>query len=58
MYGRGSRLSVLKEASDPNLLKLKPQHFGPLTRRADSLEKTLMPGKTEGRGAKADEVVG
>ena len=24
-------------------------YFGPLMRRADSLEKTLMPGKTEGR---------
>ena len=31
------------------MLKLKLQHFGHLMRRADSLEKTLMPGKTEGR---------
>ena len=31
------------------MLKLKPQYFGPLMRRADSLEKTLMLGKIEGR---------
>ena len=31
------------------MLKLKPQYFGHLMRRADSLEKTLMLGKTEGR---------
>ena len=30
-------------------LKLKRQQFGHLMRRADSLEKTLMLGKTEGR---------
>ena len=30
-------------------LKLKPQYFGHLMRRADSLEKTLMLGKIEGR---------
>ena len=30
------------------MLKLKLQYFGYLTRRADSLEKTLMLGKTEG----------
>ena len=30
-------------------LMLKPQYFGHLMRRADSLEKTLMLGKTEGR---------
>ena len=28
---------------------LKPQHFGHLMQRADSLEKTLMLGKIEGR---------
>ena len=32
------------------MLKLKPQYFGHLMRRADSLEKTLMLGKIEGRG--------
>ena len=31
------------------MLKLKLQHFGHLMRRADSLEKTLMLGKMEGR---------
>ena len=31
------------------MLKLKLQYFGHLLRRADSLEKTLMLGKTEGR---------
>ena len=31
------------------MLKLKVQYFGHLMRRADSLEKTLMLGKTEGR---------
>ena len=31
------------------MLKLKLQYFGYLMRRADSLEKTLMLGKTEGR---------
>ena len=30
------------------MLKLKLQYFGHLMRRTDSLEKTLMPGKTEG----------
>ena len=31
------------------MLKLKLQYFGQLMRRADSLEKTLMRGKIEGR---------
>ena len=31
------------------MLKLKPQYFGHLMQRADSLEKTLMLGKIEGR---------
>ena len=31
------------------ILKVKLQYFGHLMRRADSLEKTLMLGKTEGR---------
>ena len=31
------------------MLKLKVQYFGHLMRRIDSLEKTLMLGKTEGR---------
>ena len=31
------------------MVKLKLQYFGHLMRRADSFEKTLMPGKFEGR---------
>ena len=31
------------------MLKLKPQYFGHLTPRVDSLEKTLMLGRIEGR---------
>ena len=31
------------------MLKLKLQYFGPLMRRADPLEKTLMLGKTENK---------
>ena len=34
------------------MLKLKLQYFGHLMRRADSLEKTLMLGKTKGRKRK------
>ena len=43
------------------MLKLKFQYFGHLTRRSDSLEKTLMLGKIEGgkrRGMTEDEMVG
>ena len=51
---RRSNQSILKEISpDCSLkglmLKLKFQYFGHLMRRADSLEKTLMLGKIEGR---------
>ena len=50
---RRSNQSILKEISpeyslDGLMLKLKLQFFGHLMRRADSLEKTLMLGKTEG----------
>ena len=49
---RRSNQSILKEIS-PSLeglmLKLKLQYFGHLMRRADSLEKTLIMGKIEGR---------
>ena len=31
------------------MLKLKPQYFGHLMQRTESLEKTLIVGKTEGR---------
>ena len=42
------------------MLKLKLQYFGHLMRRADSLEKTLMLGRTGGRrrGTTEDEMVG
>ena len=51
---RRSNQSSLKEISpecslEGLMLKLKLQNFGHLMRRADSLEKTLMLGKTEGR---------
>ena len=51
---RRSNQSILKEISPEHLLeglmlKLKLQYFGHLMRRTDSLEKTLMLGKTEGR---------
>ena len=46
--------SILKEINpeyslEGLILKLKLQYFGHLMQRADSLEKTLMLGKTEGR---------
>ena len=37
------------------MLKLKLQYFGNLMRRTDSLEKTLMLGKTEGRRRRGQE---
>ena len=51
---RRSNQSILKEISpeyslEGLMLKLKLQYFSHLMRRADSLEKTLMLGKTEGR---------
>ena len=51
---RRSNSSILKEISpgcslEVLILKLKLQYFGHLIRRADSLEKTLMLGKIEGR---------
>ena len=50
--------SILKETSpgcslEGLMLKLKLQYFGHLMRRADSLEKTLMLGKIEGRRRRA-----
>ena len=44
--------SPLLSNSNPLMLKLKLQYFGHLMRRADSLEKTLMLGKIEGRSRK------
>ena len=51
---RRSNQSILKEIKPEHsleglMLKLKLQYFGHLMRRANSLEKTLMLGKTEGR---------
>ena len=51
---RRSNQSILKETSpgcslEGLILKLKLQYFGHLMQRADSLEKTLMLGKIEGR---------
>ena len=51
---RRSNQSILKEISpgcslEGLMLKLKLQYFGHLMRKADSLENTLMLGKTEGR---------
>ena len=51
---RRSNQSILKEISpeyslEGLMLKLKLQYFGHLMRRVDSLEKTLMLGKIEGR---------
>ena len=37
------------------MLKLKLQYFGHLMQRTDSLEKTLMPGKIEGRRRKGQQ---
>ena len=50
-----SNQSILKEISpecslERLMLKLKLQYFGHLMQRTDSLEKTLMLGKMEGRG--------
>jgi len=51
---RRSNQSILKEINpeyslERLMLKLKLQYFGHLMRRTDSLEKTLMLGKIEGR---------
>ena len=50
---RRSKQSILKEVSpecslEGLMLKLKLQYFGHLMQRTDSLEKTLMLGKTKG----------
>ena len=51
---RRSNQSIIKEINPEYslgglMLKLKLQYFGHLMKRANSLEKTLMMGKTEGR---------
>ena len=52
--GKRSNQSILKEISpeyslEGQMLKLKLQYFGHLMQRTNSLEKTLMLGKIEGR---------
>ena len=54
---RRSNQSILKEINPEYsfrglMLKLKLQYLGHLMQRANSLEKTLMPGKIEGRRRK------
>ena len=60
---RRSNQSILKEISpkyslEGLMLKLKLQYFGHLMGRADSLEKTWMLGKTEGRRRRERHMVG
>ena len=58
---RRSNQSILKEISPKYSLEglmLKLQYFGHLMRRTDSLEKTLMLGKIEGRRRTEDEMIG
>ena len=57
---RRSNQSIIKEISpecslEGLMLKLKLQYFGHLMGRADSLEKTLMLGKIEGRGKRGQQ---
>ena len=57
---RRSNQSILKEISavcslEGLMLKLKFQYFGPLMRRVDSLEKTLMLGEIGGRRRRAQQ---
>ena len=59
---RRSNQSILKEISpeyslEGLMLKLKLQYFGHLMRRTDSLEKTLMLGKIEGRRRRGQQRV-
>ena len=56
---RRSNQPILKEINpeyslERRMLKLKLQYFGHPMQRADSLEKPLMLGKTEGRRGKGD----
>ena len=59
---RKSQQSILKEVSpeyslEGLMLKLKLQYFGYLMWRADSLEKTLMLGKSKEKGMTEDEMI-
>ena len=58
-WTRRSNQSILKEINpeyslEGLMLKLKLQYFGHLMQRANSLEKTLRMGKTEGRRRRGD----
>ena len=60
---RRSNQSILKEISteyslEGLMLKLKLQYFGHLMQRNDSLEKTLMLGKIEGRRKRGQQRMG
>ena len=65
MTARKSNHSILKEINpeyslEGLMLKLNLQYFGHLMQRANSLEKTLMLGKTEGKrrkGVTEDEML-
>ena len=58
-----SKQSILREiypeySLEGLMLKLKLQYFGHLTQTDDSLEKSLMLGKIEGRSVSEDEMAG
>ena len=60
---RRSNQSILKEISpkyslEGLILKLKLQYFGHLMRRTNSLDKTLMLGKTEGKRRMGQQKMG
>ena len=57
-----SNKSILKEINpeysmEGMMLRLKLQYFGHLIRRTDSFEKTLMPGKIEGRRRRGQQIM-
>ena len=57
---RRSNQSILKEINpeyslEGLMLKLKLQYFGHLIQRTDSLEKTLMLGKIDGKGRRGQQ---
>ena len=59
---RRSNKSILKEINpgyslEGLMLKLKLQYFGHLMGRADSLEKTLMLGKTDGQSRRGQQMM-
>ena len=59
---RRSNQAILKEISpeyslEGLMLKLKPQYFGHLMQRTDSLEKSLMLGNIEGRRRRGQQRV-